>query len=58
MSQDGELFAGREDAAPQPSFDQALRGYDKRQVDRYVARMDGEVGALVTDRDRAFGQAR
>ncbi len=58
MSQDGELFAGREDAASQPSFDQAIRGYDKRQVDRYVARMDSEVAALAADRDRAFGQAR
>jgi DNA repair exonuclease SbcCD ATPase subunit len=58
MSQDGELFAGREEAAAQPSFDQAIRGYDKRQVDRYVARMDSEVATLVADRDRAFGQAR
>lgn len=58
MSQDGELFAGREEAAGQPSFDQTRRGYDKQQVDRYVARLDGEVAALVADRDRAFGQAR
>src|SRR5690242_19982790 len=58
MSQDEELSAVREDAGAQPSFDQALRGYDKRQVDRYVARMDGELASLAADRDRAFGQAR
>jgi hypothetical protein len=36
MSNGEDLFALREDMASRPSFELALRGYDKRQVDRYL----------------------
>jgi chromosome segregation ATPase len=39
-----------------PGFEIALRGYDKRQVDQYVAKVDSEIAALVADRTRSFGQ--
>src|SRR5690606_19114630 len=39
-----------------PSFELALRGYDKRQVDQYISQKDREISALVAERDRALGQ--
>jgi len=56
MSNGGELFALREDIPSQPNFEQTLRGYDKRQVDRYVARADAEIATLVAEREQAFAQ--
>ena len=37
MSHGGELFAMGESVVAEPGFDIALRGYERRQVDRYVA---------------------
>lgn len=53
-----ELFPSRDDAASRPAFMVALRGYDKRQVDDYLARRDGELSTLVTERDRALSQVQ
>jgi cell division septum initiation protein DivIVA len=36
-----------------PSFEVALRGYDKSEVDRYTARVERDMAKLVADRDRA-----
>src|SRR6185312_15672121 len=38
----------------EPSFDNVMRGYHKRQVDRYVARVEAEILALATERDEAI----
>ena len=38
MSHGGEIFGLGGDAASEPSFETAIRGYDKKQVERYVAR--------------------
>jgi cell division septum initiation protein DivIVA len=56
MSDGGELFAVREDTTSRPTFEVALRGYDKRQVDQYVLRTDSEIARLAAERQRAFGQ--
>ncbi len=39
MSHSGEQFARDE----RPTFETALRGYDKRQVDQFVAQADQEI---------------
>jgi DivIVA domain-containing protein len=36
-----------------PSFDVALRGYDKQQVDQYLSRIHSDMTALAADRHRA-----
>ena len=57
MSQGDELFAAHEDGGSRPSFETALRGYDKRQVDQYLARADNEIAqTLAADRERAYAQ--
>jgi cell division septum initiation protein DivIVA len=40
------------------SFEVALRGYDKRQVDQYVSQVDSEIATLVAGRDRALGEIK
>jgi DivIVA domain-containing protein len=37
-------------------FDTAMRGYDRRQVDEYVANLDDEVRAATADRDGAIAR--
>src|SRR5262245_54301531 len=37
-------------------FDTAMRGYDRRQVDEYVANLDDEVRAATADRDAAIAR--
>ena len=44
--------------AGRPAFDQAMRGYDKRQVDIYVHQAANEIVALQSERERALGQAQ
>lgn len=56
MSQAKEQPAARDDMIARPGFDAVMRGYDKRQVDQYVARVDSELTALMGERKRAFGQ--
>ena len=56
MSQTKEQHAVRDDMIARPGFEVALRGYDKRQVDQYVARADSEISGLVAERKRAYGQ--
>ncbi|MEO6703875.1 MAG: hypothetical protein ABI140_21175, partial [Jatrophihabitantaceae bacterium] len=38
----------------EPFFDVGLRGYDKRQVDDYVARSVGQIAELTAARDAAL----
>ena len=56
MSTGEESYASRDDGTSRPSFELALRGYDKRQVDRYVEQMDGALSTLTADRAQAAGQ--
>jgi len=56
MSQGDELAAAHDDSGSRPSFETALRGYDKRQVDQYLARTDHELAQLGADRERAYAQ--
>jgi peptidoglycan DL-endopeptidase RipA len=58
MSEGEELLASGEGVSWRPGFELALRGYDKRQVDQFVSRVDGEMSSLVAERERAFGQVR
>lgn len=58
MSQGEELFRPQGEGSSRPSFVVALRGYDKRQVDQYLSRVDRERSALVAERDRVVGQAK
>ena len=52
----GDLFALGNDAASEPTFEVALRGYDKRQVERYVTQVEAEVTTLATEREQAYAQ--
>jgi cell division septum initiation protein DivIVA len=56
MSHGGEIFGLGGDAATEPSFETALRGYEKKQVERYVARAENEIAALATEREQAYSQ--
>src|SRR5262245_19442469 len=58
MSHGGELFALGQDVVADPGFDVALRGYERRQVDRYVTQVEAEVAALAGERDEAYRQAQ
>jgi cell division septum initiation protein DivIVA len=40
------------------SFELALRGYDKRQVDQYIAQLDNEISTLAAERDWAVGEVK
>ena len=56
MSHGGEIFGLGGEAASEPSFETALRGYEKRQVERYVARAEKEIADLAGERDAAYLQ--
>lgn len=56
MSHGEELFALGGDVATEPSFESALRGYEKKQVDRYVARAEHEIATLAAEREQAYTQ--
>ncbi|MDY7087793.1 MAG: Laminin subunit beta-1, partial [Actinomycetota bacterium] len=56
MSHGGEILGLGGDAATEPSFDIALRGYEKKQVERYVARAENEIAALAAEREQAYTQ--
>jgi DivIVA domain-containing protein len=56
MTQAKEPTAALDDVIARPGFDAAMRGYDKRQVDDYVARVAAEIGALVNERKRMLAQ--
>src|SRR5689334_15396493 len=44
-------------ATPSAStFETALRGYEKRQVDKYVLQVEAEVAALAAEREELYGQ--
>src|SRR5947207_7925510 len=58
MAQGGDLFSLNTEAAGEPTFDQALRGYDRRQVDKYVKAIEAEVAALATEREEAYAQVQ
>src|SRR4051812_29126579 len=56
MSHGGEIFGLGGDAATEPSFETALRGYERKQVERYVARAENEIAALAAEREQAYTQ--
>ncbi len=56
MSQGKEHPAPREDFVTRPAFVGAMRGYDKRQVDEFVAQVEGQLNALMEERKRGFVQ--
>ncbi len=43
-------------APTEPTFELALRGYEKRQVDRYVQQVEAEVAALTAEREELYAQ--
>jgi chromosome segregation ATPase len=56
MSQAKEQPAAFDDVAARPGFEVALRGYDKRQVEQYVSRVDADISALMAERKRMLNQ--
>ena len=56
MSHGAEILGLGGDAASEPSFETALRGYEKKQVERYVARAENEIAALAQEREQAYSQ--
>src|SRR5258706_1432080 len=40
----------------EPVFDQGFRGYEKRQVDRYVQQVEAEVAGLIAEREETYAQ--
>ncbi len=53
MSHTESSLAPGEATASRPSFEVALRGYDRSEVDQYTARVQHNLAMLVADRDRA-----
>jgi chromosome segregation ATPase len=58
MSHGPDLFALSDGVTTEPSFELALRGYDKKQVDRYVATVEAEVVTLATEREQAYAHVQ
>ncbi|AEB43841.1 hypothetical protein [Micromonospora maris] len=58
MSIGEEPYAIRDDLASRPTFEVTLRGYERKQVDRYVEQLDGQLSTVSAERDRALGRAR
>ncbi|HWS34642.1 MAG TPA: Laminin subunit beta-1, partial [Actinoplanes sp.] len=56
MSHGGEILGLGGEAATEPSFDSAMRGYERKQVERYVTRAENEIAALLNDREQAYSQ--
>src|SRR3954471_11893555 len=56
MSHGGEIFGLGGDSATEPSFETALRGYERKQVERYVTRAENEIAALAAEREQAYSQ--
>lgn len=57
MSIDGDdHFVSFKNQTSQPTFDQVMRGYDRKQVDRFVAVIEAELIALAKHRDELFSQ--
>ncbi|MEP6853770.1 MAG: hypothetical protein ABJA87_14120 [bacterium] len=50
-----ELFPIMEDDGQE--FEVTMRGYDRRQVDSYIARADAELAALTAERDAALSRS-
>jgi hypothetical protein len=44
--------------ASRPAFATAVRGYDKRQVDHYISRLENEQAQLAAEHQRAFRQIK
>ena len=56
MSPGGDLFALSGGVATEPSFEIAIRGYDRKQVNQYVTNVEAEVAALAAEREQAYAQ--
>src|SRR5690606_24548705 len=57
LSDDSELLTGFDEGQPiDRGFETALRGYDKRQVDRYIATMQLQMDTLAGERAEALAQ--
>src|ERR1043165_3090247 len=54
MSHGAEIFGLGGDSATEPSFETALRGYEKKQVERYVSRAENEIATLAAEREDAY----
>lgn len=50
------LFTLSDPATAEVTFDLALRGYDRRQVDRYIAQLESELSQFAARRDDALAQ--
>src|SRR3954452_20296947 len=58
MANGAELYTLTNGIDSGPTFETAMRGYERRQVDRYVNQAEGEIVALAGERDEAFDQLR
>ena len=58
MSRGQDLFTLSDNVTTEPSFDTSVRGYDKKQVDRYVRHVEAEVATLATEREQAYAQVQ
>src|SRR3954452_9307588 len=58
MANGAELYTLTNGIATEPTFETAMRGYERKQVDRYVSQAEGEIVALAGERDEAFDQLR
>lgn len=56
MSHGGNLYKLSGGAPSEPSFDIALRGYKKDQVDSFIHNLELELAALSAERDEAYAQ--
>jgi hypothetical protein len=56
MSHGGHLYGLSGGVPPEPSFDIAVRGYKKDQVNSFIHSLATEIGALAAERDDAYAQ--
>src|SRR5215216_4448045 len=55
---DQKIFTLSGNSNTESTFDIALRGYDRKQVDRFVLQVEGQVAALAAQREDALVQAQ
>src|SRR5262245_17805681 len=56
MSQGVDLLGLTGGGPNEPNFETVLRGYDRRQVDKYLKQIELEIAALAGERDEAYAQ--
>lgn len=58
MSHSGDILSLGQGGATEASFEAVLWGFDKKQVNKYVAQVEAEIAALEEEREQAHAQVQ